>query len=115
MNYAVHEGVECEGCEMNLIRGLRFKCLECPDFDLCEECYYKVHKHHKMKRKTAKGKNQCRGVALLYAFNLFQNLSICIEQFSLYQMKILKKIGNIKWSKKFKLLRNCKKWDLILL
>ena len=81
MNDDVHEGIECDGCEMNPIRGLRFKCLDCPDFDLCEECYNReVHKHHKMKRKTAKGKNQCRGVALLYAFYdyLFQNLSICI-------------------------------------
>ena len=58
MNDHVHEGVECDGCEMNPIRGLRFKCLDCPDFDLCEECYNKeVHKHHKLKRKTAKGKN----------------------------------------------------------
>lgn len=42
---------------MNPIKGLRFKCLDCPDFDLCEECYNKeIHKHHKMKRITQFGK-----------------------------------------------------------
>lgn len=41
---AVHEGVVCDGCNRNPIRGDRFKCSICPDFDLCSECESKgVH------------------------------------------------------------------------
>ena len=53
----VNQRIICDGCQMNPIKGLRFKCLDCPDFDLCEECYNKeIHKHHKMKRITQLGK-----------------------------------------------------------
>jgi len=34
----VHEGIVCDGCEMSPIVGIRFKCHECPDFDLCASC-----------------------------------------------------------------------------
>ena len=52
----IHQGIECDGCEMNPIHGLRYHCLDCPDYDLCEGCYNKeVHSQHKMKRKSAKG------------------------------------------------------------
>ena len=53
----INQRIICDGCQMNPIKGLRFKCLDCPDFDLCEECYNKeIHKHHKMKRITQFGK-----------------------------------------------------------
>ena len=52
-----HEGIRCDGCEMSPICGLRYKCLVCPDFDLCKECFKKeIHNEHKMKMKTVKGK-----------------------------------------------------------
>jgi len=34
----IHEGVACDGCGMNPIKGIRFKCSVCPDFDLCSKC-----------------------------------------------------------------------------
>ncbi|KAL8655510.1 MAG: hypothetical protein Q9226_003021, partial [Calogaya cf. arnoldii] len=34
----VHRGVNCNGCNAMPIRGIRFRCSNCPDFDLCEQC-----------------------------------------------------------------------------
>jgi len=43
----VHFGVECDGCGQSPIRGIRNKCVTCPNYDLCESCEKKgVHKEH---------------------------------------------------------------------
>ncbi|CAE6960784.1 unnamed protein product [Symbiodinium natans] len=36
----------CDGCEMSPLRGPRFKCLSCPDYDLCGKCFAKRHEVH---------------------------------------------------------------------
>ncbi|CAD8113398.1 unnamed protein product [Paramecium sonneborni] len=44
----IHKRHTCDGCQVHPIIGSRFKCLECPDYDLCEECQVKnLHNHHK--------------------------------------------------------------------
>lgn len=47
-----HEGFYCDGCDMTPIKGIRYRCLECHDYDLCEKCNAKgtvVHnKNHPM-------------------------------------------------------------------
>lgn len=41
-----HPGVTCDGCEMP-IRGPRFKCMACPDYDLCKKCEKRgIHPEH---------------------------------------------------------------------
>jgi len=34
-----HRRITCDGCGMHPLRGPRFKCLTCPDYDLCGECF----------------------------------------------------------------------------
>jgi hypothetical protein len=45
-----HVGVICDGCNRSPIVGIRYKCLECFDYDLCETCADRqlVHAHHVM-------------------------------------------------------------------
>ena len=39
----IHYHVICDGCKVTPIRGNRYKCKKCKDFDFCEECY-KINK-----------------------------------------------------------------------
>ncbi|XP_035711057.1 mitogen-activated protein kinase kinase kinase 5-like isoform X1 [Folsomia candida] len=34
----IHSGVRCNGCGVQNIQGVRFKCTICDDYDLCEKC-----------------------------------------------------------------------------
>lgn len=44
----VHPNVTCDGCEGPVV-GNRYKCLICPDYDLCSTCEGKgIHKEHNM-------------------------------------------------------------------
>jgi hypothetical protein len=48
----VHERVSCDGCGLRPIRGIRYKCTTCPNFDFCEKCEETVdHGHVFMKMK----------------------------------------------------------------
>ncbi|CAJ0582244.1 unnamed protein product, partial [Mesorhabditis spiculigera] len=47
---AAHPGVVCDGCDEQIV-GHRFKCLVCPDYDLCAKCEQgDEHKQHVMMR-----------------------------------------------------------------
>lgn len=53
---AVHQGVVCDGCQMAPISGPRYKCLMCPDYDLCRTCEASgVHVEHDMVKITTPG------------------------------------------------------------
>merc|ERR1712107_475675 len=52
-NGEVHPGVTCDGCEGRVI-GNRYKCLVCPDYDLCAKCEAKgLHPGHNMMRMAS--------------------------------------------------------------
>ncbi|KAI0771669.1 hypothetical protein BD413DRAFT_60009 [Trametes elegans] len=35
----VHDGIQCDGCMAYPVVGVRFKCIDCYDFDYCSICY----------------------------------------------------------------------------
>jgi hypothetical protein len=39
----VHENVSCDGCGLSPIRGARWKCSVCADYDLCDVCHSQFH------------------------------------------------------------------------
>jgi Ca2+-binding EF-hand superfamily protein len=53
-NAYVHRGCECNSCGVVPIRGIRYRCANCADYDLCEGCesqglHYKRHIFYKIK------------------------------------------------------------------
>ena len=47
----LHRGVSCDGCQMYPLKGKRFKCTQCNDYDLCQTCLMNgTHSHHSLKR-----------------------------------------------------------------
>ncbi|XP_011637307.1 sequestosome-1 isoform X2 [Pogonomyrmex barbatus] len=52
MEKILHPGVVCDVCDKD-IRGFRFKCIQCPDYDLCTNCMILGnHAEHYMVRMT---------------------------------------------------------------
>ncbi len=53
-NETIHNGIKCDNCGMFPIKGIRYKCMECNDFNYCEKCekigshphlFYKIKKN----------------------------------------------------------------------
>lgn len=42
-NEVVHHGIICDACNASPIKGIRFKCSVCPDYDICQDCEAKGH------------------------------------------------------------------------
>ncbi|KAJ1729141.1 hypothetical protein LPJ61_003670 [Coemansia biformis] len=46
-NGTIHRGTSCNSCQETPIRGMRYKCAQCANFDLCESCEaHEIHRHH---------------------------------------------------------------------
>ena len=43
---AIHFRVTCDGCKVHPIKGNRYKCKTCPNYDYCEACYEKLKESH---------------------------------------------------------------------
>lgn len=72
---SIHHGVVCDGCN-NTITGIRYKCSDCPDYDLCEKCERKPGVHSPThiflkitKPATHRGVNGQRGCPYIHPNN----------------------------------------------
>lgn len=50
----VHHGFKCDECDQHPIKGIRYKCTECQDYDLCSSCYQEVEHEHRMEEIEGK-------------------------------------------------------------
>lgn len=41
-NEIIHQGINCNNCEEKNIKGIRYKCIHCPDYNLCQKCESEV-------------------------------------------------------------------------
>ena len=75
MQIAVHVGITCDACNTSPIRGLRYKCTECYDFDLCAACCIQgQHSHHSME-EIEKPKSKAVSCTVYFkklGFDMFQ-------------------------------------------
>jgi len=56
----IHHGIKCNKCGMNPIVGIRYKCMECDNFNFCENCEENVghpHLFYKIKKNNSLLKN----------------------------------------------------------
>jgi len=70
----VHHAI-CDGCEQK-IKGIRYKCLNCPDYDLCSICIQskeQIHPEHEFASITR---------PLAFPFGLARGLVFCCPRFN---------------------------------
>ena len=86
-NGFVHRGVSCSSCNIYPIRGIRYRCANCFDFDLCEACealqsHIKTHVFFKIQIPTPSLGNPRHSQAVWYsgkisAFSRLLRRSLC--------------------------------------
>ena len=45
-NIIIHQNVICDGCKMNPLKGIRYKCKTCENFNFCENCMKAIGDDH---------------------------------------------------------------------
>jgi len=75
-----HVGVICDGCHRSPIVGIRYKCLQCSDYDLCETCADRqlIHSNHVLAK--IRSPHQIDVVRKLCSANPFDNSSKRIDK-----------------------------------
>ena len=72
VNYMTsHYGVTCDSCNVHPIVGRRFKCMTCPDYDLCESCEQKCIHNHPMIRMVSNSRSH----VMSHATHMLNNIN----------------------------------------
>jgi len=82
----VHEGATCDNCNMNPIIGVRYRCQECYEYDLCEACEaLNVHNadHTLVKLRKPAAQNSAKRGRAAFVSDAFAALSDAESEFAL--------------------------------
>ena len=97
----IHKYISCSECNICPIIGYRYKCLECPDYNLCENCEKIVnHEHNFVKYFTEENKT-LKAYDNKYSYQcLSSKLSVSINEGDKTANLniILKNNGSLKWT-----------------
>ena len=97
----VHTNIACNECKMSPIVGYRYKCLECLDYNLCENCEKTVEHEHNFIKYVNEQKNFVGANNNIYSYAcLSSNLSVSTYEGtpSAKLNIILKNNGSKKWT-----------------
>lgn len=79
-----HDGTMCDTCRQQPIIGIRWKCAECTNYDLCTTCYHgdKHHLRHRFYRITTPGSERWVWLCSLWDWPLDIIPSVSVVVFS---------------------------------
>ncbi|XP_052211971.1 uncharacterized protein LOC127831031 isoform X4 [Dreissena polymorpha] len=58
-----HKGERCDVCNVSPIRGTRWKCRDCPDYDMCSTCYEDKRRIHDMSHSFARKEHPTKALS----------------------------------------------------
>ena len=73
-NKTIHKNTQCAECGSYPIKGTRYKCSICPNYDVCENCEKKTdHEHSFLKLKKPESLNNLISLMSLLPFDYYYN------------------------------------------
>ena len=83
----IHYGIICKNCSISPIIGYRYKCIECPDYNLCQNCeeqnsINEFHSHEFIKFRYLEIKNKINSIN-----NGLNNINVNLKEDYSYQCK----------------------------
>ena len=103
----IHKNIACNECKVFPIVGYRYRCLECPDYNLCEQCEKTVEHEHNFIKYVSEENNSLIIKNNKYSYQcLTKKLAVSIyegtEKATL--SIVMKNNGNIPWTENTKLI-----------
>ena len=101
----IHHNISCNNCKTVPIVGYRYKCLECSDYNLCEQCEKTIEHEHNLIKFVNEDDNSLIIKDIKYSFKC---LSSKLRQYIYRGTKkvkfdiVIKNDGNLKWTQNTK-------------
>lgn len=101
----IHHNISCNNCKTVPIVGYRYKCLECSDYNLCEQCEKTIEHEHNLIKFVNEDDNSLIIKDIKYSYKC---LSSKLRQYIYRGTKkvkfdiVIKNDGNLKWTQNTK-------------